>query len=528
MSALGVLCYLAHDTRGEEACWERCLALDPANALAYSRLFSLAEQEANYQRIVDLAHEAEARDPRNVAYRGRLGSALMYLQRYEEAKAVLEQHVNDGHGDADTYLVLGEVWYQLDEPRKAKRYFEAAAALAPYNSAMFFSLAKACAKLGETELATRYRAKFQELKDAETAAQKGETSARQQVRDEVHIPIRVSEIMRYVGKAYQEANELELAEKSWLRGAELNPDDTVSRELLSDLYRRQGRLEEALKWVRELKRIAPENRLHDRNEGLFLSRLKRYDEAEQVFRDLCRREPTGSSGYAALAELLVRRGGNVSEAQSLAERAVDFEPSGANLFLLAIVAHQAGDLTTARGPSDKPWRANRTIPSIGGCMRRSPTGSDQPSGDRWRWAIVGLGVVAIAGFALGGRPAAATSSQHGCRPVHRPRPRCANERQYDRDRSARHDGGGGNHVRAYARRLRQDVHHGGHDRGHGHLRLRQRRTDRPVLPQRRAAAGNAPRRRTTSQRACIATWETGSSRTSRRRPPWAISASAWV
>ena len=82
-----------------------------------------------------------------------------------------------GHGDADTYLVLGEVWYQLDEPRKAKRYFEAAAALAPYNSAMFFSLAKACAKLGETELATRYRAKFQELKDAETAAQQGDTSS---------------------------------------------------------------------------------------------------------------------------------------------------------------------------------------------------------------------------------------------------------------------------------------------------------------------------------------------------------------
>ncbi|MHB8974964.1 MAG: tetratricopeptide repeat protein [Pirellulaceae bacterium] len=353
VSALGVLCYLAHDTRGEVTCWERCLALDPANALAYSRLFSLAEQEANYQRIVDLAQAAEARDPRNVAHRGRLGSALLYLQRYEEAKTVLERQVSAGHADADTYLVLGEAWYQLDEPRKAKRCFEAAAALAPYNSAMLFSLAKACAKLGETELATRYRTRFQELKDAETAAQVGDTSARQKVRDEVHIPIRISEIMRLVGLAYQAANEFELAEKSWLRGAELNPDDIGSRELLCDLYNRQGRLEESLKWVRELKRVAPQNRLHDRNEGLLLSGLKRYDEAERLFRDLCRREPTGSAGYAALAELLLRREGNVAEAQSLAQRAVAFDPSGPHLFLLAVVAHEAGDLVTARQAIEK-------------------------------------------------------------------------------------------------------------------------------------------------------------------------------
>ena len=73
--------------RGEETCWERCLTLDPANAFAYSRLFSLAEQEANYQRIVDLVRRPKRADPHNVAYRGRLGSALMYLQRNEEAKS---------------------------------------------------------------------------------------------------------------------------------------------------------------------------------------------------------------------------------------------------------------------------------------------------------------------------------------------------------------------------------------------------------------------------------------------------------
>ena len=154
--------------------------------------------------------------------------------------------------------------------------------------------------------------------------------------------------MQHVGKAYRDADQLELAEKAWLRGLKLNPDDTVSRELLSDLYLRQGRLEDALECIRELKRISPQNRLHDRNEGLMLSRLKRYDEAERVFRELCRRDPVSSVGYGSLAQLLLLRGGNAREAQSLARRAVGFDPSGENLFLLAIAAHQAGDRPTAR------------------------------------------------------------------------------------------------------------------------------------------------------------------------------------
>ena len=348
VSALGVTYYLAHDKRGELACWERCLDLDPGNALAYSRLFALAEEEADYQRIVDLAREAEAKNPQNIAHRGRLGSALMYLQQMDEAKRVLERYVQEGHGEGNDYLVLGEVCFQQNEFRSAKRYFEAAVALAPYDPAMYFSLAKACTKLGEADQAERYRAKFQELKDAEMAAHKGDTSPRDRVRDAVHIPVRACEIMRHVGKAYWDNNDLEWAETSWRRAAELDPTDIESRRLLSNLCTRSGRLEDSLTWVRELKKIDPQDRTHYRNEGLVLSRLKLYPEAERVFREICQREPLESFGYAALADLLVERGDNSAEIATLAKRAVELEPSGPNLFLLANVAGNAGDLATAR------------------------------------------------------------------------------------------------------------------------------------------------------------------------------------
>ncbi len=347
-SALAVAYYLAHDTRGEADCWERCLEVDPSNNLAYSRLFALAEQEANYQRIVDLARQAEIRDPKNTSHRGQLGSALMHLQRTAEAKSVLERHIREGRGDAEAYQVLGEVCYQLNEPRAAKRYFEAAAAMAPYDAAMFYGLARACAKLGEDDLAKQYRARFQELKDAEMAAHKTKSSPREQVRDAVHVPIRVAEIMRHAGRAYWDSNEYQTAEQVWLRAAELSPEEMEARQLLSNLYDRQGRLDESLKWVRNLEQLDPEDTRHIRNEGRLLSRLKRYDEAEKLFRELIRRDPNSSFNFAALAELLLLRGGDKAEAASLAMRAVDMDPSGPNLFLLATVAQQSGDVATAK------------------------------------------------------------------------------------------------------------------------------------------------------------------------------------
>lgn len=362
VSALGVLYYLAHDLRGEQACWERCLELQPQNAFAYTRLFELAQQQADYQRIVDLVHQAEAADPGNLAHRGRLGSALLYLQRNEEAKTALEPYVKAGHGDADNYLVLGEVCFQLDDARTAKRYFEAAAALAPDNAAMYYSLAKACAKLGEEDLVAQHRATFQRLKEVEAEIRKGKSSQRQQAQDDVHIPIRIAEIMKHVGLAYQDAGELELAEQAWRRGVERNPDNSVLRELLSDLYLRQGRLVDALECIRELQRLTPQNRLHDRNEGLVLSRLQRYDEAEAVFRQLCRSAPVSSLGYAALAQLLLLRNGDLHEAVSLARRAVAFEPSGDNLHLLGLAALQVGDLATAREAAQRALESDPDNP----------------------------------------------------------------------------------------------------------------------------------------------------------------------
>ena len=131
ISALALLHYLAHDRTGEERCWQRCLELDPKNNLAYSRLVALAQQVADYSRIVELMKQALVHEPKSGTYRSMLGSALMYLNRPDEARAALESNLASGDANEETFLLLGEVYYQLDQPEKAKRDFSLTADLAP-------------------------------------------------------------------------------------------------------------------------------------------------------------------------------------------------------------------------------------------------------------------------------------------------------------------------------------------------------------------------------------------------------------
>jgi tetratricopeptide (TPR) repeat protein len=349
ISALGVLCYLGHDRELEAETWEHCLELDPDNDLAFQRLCTLAQEEANHERIVELAETALKQAPDNANYASQLGAALLYLNRDEEAKSVLERLVRRGQADADSYFVLAEACYKLNDLQKAERYYSAASALLPFSSSMMFGLVKVCRKLGKKEKAAEYQQRFQELKDAEkAAAEQQDASSRQRFRDELHIPTRVSEILRYVGQAYLDAGELDLAEENWLQAAELSPQDSETRQLLANLYDGKGQLEEALRWVRELGDLFPDDSTHERNEALLLIRLKRFDEAERIFRDRCQAEPTRSAHYRDLAGLLLTRSGDLQEAKQLAVHAVELEPTAVNFSLLATVALQAGDRQTAQ------------------------------------------------------------------------------------------------------------------------------------------------------------------------------------
>ncbi len=344
VAALALLHYLAHDGTGEERCWRRCLELDPTYELAYTRLVALAQQKAQYDRIVELMEQAMRDNPEHRNYRALLGSALMYQNRPAEARRELERVQSDGHATADIYLLLGEVNYQLENHAKAKRYFSLTIDLDPTRTDALHGLVKACSKLGQQSEANKYALRFEELKASQLAGE----ATRDVLQDQHFVPPRIAEILTLAGKSYLEAGDRENAESLFRRAAATSDRDVESRQLLVQLDTATSRWKSALVTTQELRQIEPQNTLHFWNEGILYERARRIDDAERVFREFCRMRPADDAGYAALAALFFRNHHKTNEARALAEQAVELAPTARNWWLLGSIAKSQGDRSAAR------------------------------------------------------------------------------------------------------------------------------------------------------------------------------------
>lgn len=347
IAAAALFHYLLHDPEGEIRLWQRCLEIEPGFELAYSRLVSLWQQNAQFQKIADLMEKSLQRDPYNASHRGLLGSALFHLNRFEEARQVLEELLRRTEGTADTYLVLGKVYEQLKQLGEACRCLETAVALDPQRPDALYSLATVCAKRGEKERAAYFRRRFEEVKRTNLQSE-SKMGARHEMQDDRFAPLRAAEILCYTARAALESHDTVEGERLLLKAAELSPAHTESRRMLSTFYETQGRLAEALHWVVELRRLEPEELLHAQNEGVLYVRLQRWDDAERVFREICRTAPASAVGYAGLSELYLRTGRNLGEARRLAEQAVALQPTAWRLAVLAALAERSGDREAAR------------------------------------------------------------------------------------------------------------------------------------------------------------------------------------
>ncbi len=260
---------------------------------------------------------------------------------------MLEGQLRTSPGTVDTYLVLGKVYERLKDLEKARQCLETAVALDPLRPDVLYSMTTVSAKLGEEERTALYRAEFDRIKQRQLAAE-SKGGVREQVRDAVFLPRLAAEILRYAGRASRERGNAALAEKCLRQAAEVWPQEAEARMILAAIYEATERPEDALRCIRELKAIEPQNLEHVQNEAVLCTRLKRFEEAEAAFEELCRLAPERGAGYAGLAELYLHWGKKAERARALAEKSVELEPTGGACVLAATLAKRDGDLAAAR------------------------------------------------------------------------------------------------------------------------------------------------------------------------------------
>ncbi len=253
-----------HDRFGNLAAatrlWEEWLDGHPDSAEAHLRLGKYAREKGEETLAVEHLEQAFAARPDLPGVQVLLGESLTNLGRAGEAVEVLAREFPATARNPNRLTLLGHARLQGGDHGGAKEDFERALAIDPASAHALYGLSTACSRLGETEAAARHQAEFAKRK------------AQSLARDRANAKARLDDMpafLQAMGGWYASAGRIDAAggdaaaaERDWLRALDFAPAQRESLSGLADLYRRQGRQEDARALVERsgAARPAPERR----------------------------------------------------------------------------------------------------------------------------------------------------------------------------------------------------------------------------------------------------------------------------
>jgi tetratricopeptide (TPR) repeat protein len=137
-----------------------------------------------------------------------------------------------------------------------------------------------------------------------------------------------------IAKAAQDLQEyaFQAAEDALEKAKKINPHQTNLNAMFGSLYLIQGKTEEGIAAFREELRDHPENIANARQFAQMLSRIKRDDDAIEVYRGVLNSAPDDVDSITELSWLLVRKQ-RWKEAQPVLEKAIRLRPDNAQIEL---------------------------------------------------------------------------------------------------------------------------------------------------------------------------------------------------
>ncbi|MHB8952854.1 MAG: tetratricopeptide repeat protein [Pirellulaceae bacterium] len=328
-----------------EAIWQQCLQLNPQYIHAYIGMASAAAKRAEHEKSLELAQHVLTLDADNFQARAILADALLQLGRASEVPGVLEEHLSKDPRSRGYYL-LGQAYAQTGNSEKARDNYEAAVRIFPDYTEVYNGLAMAYQRLGETDKAKQAMEKFQQLG---RAVEQDPTRFRESAATDLAVLLRdAATLYTDAGRILYVADRAREAEQFWLRAAALDHSNVPCRQSLAWACRNAGRQGENIVWLKQLAELEPANVSYWIEIGRIYEDLLLLPAAEQAFREACQVAPESDTGYAALADLLLRFRQNLPETVDLARKAIQYQPSAGNYAMLAAACRANQDLVGAR------------------------------------------------------------------------------------------------------------------------------------------------------------------------------------
>jgi tetratricopeptide (TPR) repeat protein len=293
---------------------------DPQDATAALRVAEIYRRQGKFDLAMENLKKAGAlvQDSLEIPYNEAL--ILEAQGKYEEAATVLQKLVAhplpaDAHAGDKTNRALflerlGNVYREAGRPMLALETF------------------RKIVDLGGDEASRGYQDVIDEYRDQKQLAEATKTAqeAVKKLPDDKGLKLALAQQLADNGKPDE---SIQIA-KSVLKGG---PDDRDTYIMLSQINLRLKRWKDSEDAIAQAEKIAvrPEEKEYIRFlQGSIYEREKKYDLAEQAFRDVLQQNPSNSMALNYLGYMLADRNTHLEEALTLVKKALDFDPQNYN------------------------------------------------------------------------------------------------------------------------------------------------------------------------------------------------------
>jgi len=266
----------------------------------------LQAARGDYESAIKAAQQALGIDRNNLTARLIQSAALINLKRYADARTMLDALLAANPNSPDILFQLAVVNMVENKYKDAEATFRKVYDLNPANPRGLLGLTEAYVTEGKTD---------QAMATLKAESDKAPTRLDLQVAM-ADMAARTGQFDQAIQYYKKVADSLEPAAKQRA--------DVMLR--MGEAYRRKGDLENAIACLEKARVVYPESIMVLSNLALVLDQAQRWTEAKKVYQVALNLEPNNAVALNNLAYLEAEHGGDLNEAQTLAQRAKQFLP----------------------------------------------------------------------------------------------------------------------------------------------------------------------------------------------------------
>ncbi len=335
------------DMQRARTIWEGLLKVSPNFVYALRGLGDICTVNGELTEAVRYFRRAVLVDPENVNRQITLAVALVQAAELQEAKTVLESVLARQPNHVGALAELGSVALQLEEYEAARDHLEKSLTgpVQPANVAkVHFGLVTAYRRLGDMAEAKQHLEEHQKL--TAVASQERQTE-RQDYSDTEAIGKDVSRIYVDMARVYLSGNQPAAAELLLLRSSEMDAANVDCRQALAFLSMNQGKTFDAIRWLKELAELRPEEFTFAQEIARLYLQVGQPAAAEQTLEEFADSRPDDPLVLRTLAQFYLNAQPDPEKAIQFAQQLTKVQPAAPNFALLASIHDAAGNARDA-------------------------------------------------------------------------------------------------------------------------------------------------------------------------------------